>query len=374
MAAERFAWLFVNQIPSMGPLRFHRLLQAAGSADAMAAMTVQELLVAGVEEALASAWHKAFRDSRLWKQAEAEWQRAEKGEFRIVTELDPDYPAPLRELMGRPPVVYVQGLWPLPEGLALGIVGTRRSTAYGEAVAERLTAELVDRSIVTISGLANGIDTVVHRTTLNKEGRTVAALGHGFGHLYPRDNAVLFKRMAEKGTLITEFHFYARPEAFHFPRRNRIISGLSQGVVVVEAGHRSGALITARYAAEQGRDVFAVPGNVFHGSQAGCHQLIKQGAKLVESVDDILEEYAGAFPKRAPARQEPPHPKKWDWSEFSEMERQIMLQLASEPVPIDHLTEAMACSVDRLASALLSLELRGCIRHLPGQHYVANDC
>ena len=138
MATERFAWLFLNQIPSLGPLRFYRLLQAAGSADAILAMTVQELLVADVEEALASLWHGAFRDPRLWKQAEAEWQQAEKGELHLVTELDPDYPAPMRELMGRPPVVYVQGVWPLPEGVALA----RESLQSGRArqVLQRLQA------------------------------------------------------------------------------------------------------------------------------------------------------------------------------------------------------------------------------------------
>src|SRR5262249_24968109 len=159
----------------------------------------------------------------------------EKGEFRIVTELDADYPDPLRELSGRPPVLYVQGHWPLPNRLALGLVGTRHSSPYGEEVAETLTIELVEKDVMTISGMAAGIDTVVHRTTLNKEGQTVGALGHGFQYEFPRSNRNLFQQMREKGTLLTEFPFEAPPEASHFPRRNRIISGLSRGVVVIEA-------------------------------------------------------------------------------------------------------------------------------------------
>ncbi|MFA5974554.1 MAG: DNA-processing protein DprA [Elusimicrobiota bacterium] len=374
MTVERFFWIFLNQVPFLGPLRFHRLLHAAGSAEAILAMPAQGLMAAEVDEALAVHWQEAFRDPRLLRQAEAEQRRADQGDCRIVTELDPDYPASLRELIGRPPVIYVQGAWPLPEGLALGMVGTRQSTSEGEAITERFTAQLAERGVLLVSGLAAGIDTVVHRTALDAQGKTAAVLGHGFEYVFPRENAALYKRMKAKGTLITEFPWSMPPQASNFPRRNRIISGLSRGVVVLEAPRRSGALITARYAAEQGRDVFAVPGPVRQGFSAGCHRLIQQGAKLVETIEDILDEYPGRAPQQAAVPPAMPCPPKKEPHQFAGLERDVMNQLSNQPISVEDLVGRLACPVDQLASALLSLELKGCICHYPGQHYaIKND-
>ncbi len=281
-------------------MRFHRLLHAAQSAEAILKMSVSDLQLAQVEaDQVAQTWFGAFRKAEIWKATDAELEYEIQQKFRIVTEIDADYPERLRELSDRPPVLYVRGSWPVPEGVVIGLVGTRRASSYGLRAAEILTEGLVSQGVVTVSGLAVGIDTQVHRTTLNKEGITVAALGHGFGFLYPKENGRLAEEIVErKGALVTEFAYQSPAESHHFPRRNRIISGLSRGVVVVEAGNRSGALITARYAAEQGRDVFAVPANIFNGHNTGGHRLLKEGAKLVENPQDILDEYQMPDPRR----------------------------------------------------------------------------
>ena len=315
------------------------------------------------------------------------------GDFRAVSERDDDYPKSLRELADRPAVLYVKGRWPLPDKGLIGIVGTRHASRYGMEAANRLTRELVSRQMITVSGLASGIDACAHRTTLEEGGWTVAVLGHGFGYQYPKENAPLFAEIAARGTLMTEFSYDTRPDPVNFPRRNRIISGLSQGVLVVEAGHRSGASITARYAAEQGRDVFVVPGSIFSPQSAGCHRLIKEGARLVETAEEILEEY-GLTPEKpynssspavaggGPIKGADDH----DGSRLtirrddvdrdaglSTSEKELLNFLSSIPLSVDELVELSGSPVDRLAEVLLSLEIKGRIRHMPGQSYVAKN-
>jgi len=289
-----------------------------------------------------------------------------KRDFRKVQCADADYPGPLRELADRPSVLYVKGRWPLPEGaLKIGIVGARLATGYGREAAERLTVDLVRGGVMTISGLASGIDACAHRATLQETGWTVAVLGHGFGYQYPKENAALFEGIAKEGTLITEFPYDTPPLSHHFPQRNRIISGLSRGVVVVEAGERSGALITARCAAEQGRDVFALPGTIFSPQSRGCHRLIKEGARLVESAEEILEEYGLETPSFEPSLNER--------EPLSAQEQQVMQHLSRVPVSIDELVELSGHPVDRLAEVLLALELKGRIQSVPGQRYATRN-
>ena len=292
-----------------------------------------------------------------------------KGEIRKVTDADLDYPKVLREISVRPAVLYVRGRWPLPEdGLTLGVVGSRHATPYGREAAQSITAGLVRAGAVIVSGLAAGIDACSHRATLEQRGWTVAILGHGFGHLFPQENASLFDEIAEHGTLVTEFPYDAPPLAAHFPQRNRIISGLSQGVVVVEAGEHSGALITARCAAEQGRDVFAVPGSVFSPLSLGCHRLIKEGARLVEKAGDILMDYGVGGNSETPPRRY-----KGKVEDLTAFEKEILQALSAAPLSVDELVELSRTPVDRLAEVLLSLELKERVRALPGQRYVAYD-
>ncbi len=302
-----------------------------------------------------------------------------KRDFRQVTEQDAQYPQALRELTDRPPVLYIKGRWPLPETGLIGIVGTRGASAYGLEATERLTIELVRQGIVTVSGLAAGIDACAHRTTLQEGGWTVAVLGHGFGYRYPKKNEPLFDEIAKKGTLVTEFPYDTPPQSCNFPQRNRIISGLSQGVLVVEAGHRSGASITARYAAEQGRDVFVVPGSIFSAQSRGCHHLIKEGAKLVETAQDILEEYSLSSPNASVGDPSLVSNNMMDSrlrgndSGLTPSEKELLKALSSTPLSVDELVEITHQPVDRLAEVLLSLELKGRIQAMPGQRYVAHN-
>ncbi len=289
-----------------------------------------------------------------------------QSEIRCVLDSDPDYPSSLRDIPDKPDVLYVQGRWPLPEEvMKIGIVGARRATPYGMDAAARISSDLSQQGALIISGLAMGIDACAHRACLKEGGWTVAVLGHGFGHEYPRDNARLSKDLAEKGTLITEFDFDVPPRPQHFPRRNRIISGLSRGVVVVEAGEHSGALITARYAAEQGRDVFVVPGSIFNWQSKGCHRLIKEGARLIESAQDLLEEYGAKAPGvRASSKELPP---------LSPAEQELLGHLNSVPLSVDELAELTGHRVDRLAEVLLSLELKGLIMNMSGHRYATHN-
>jgi DNA processing protein len=307
--------------------------------------------------------------------------------IRQVLDTAEDYPKALRELADRPPVLYITGRWPLPETCRIGIVGTRHPSVYGLEATQRLTTELVRRNVMTVSGLAAGIDARAHRATMDAGGWTVAILGHGLGFQYPKENGPLFEKIAKEGTLISEFSYDTGPHSEHFPRRNRIISGLSRGVLVVEAGHRSGAGITARYAAEQGKDVFVVPGSIFSPQSVGCHRLIKEGAQLTTSAEDILEEYGLVPHDVIPADCQPGSSgvnidvigsRITDFRDdnlegLTTPEKELLQRLSVEPVSVDELVELSGWPVDRLAEVLLSLEIKGKIRHLPGQRYHRYD-
>jgi DNA processing protein len=359
---ERRAWIFLNHITDLGPIRFHRLLHFARSAEAILELPVSGLQAAGVSIDLVERWHRALRDPAQLRWLETEMQRLDRGTCHAVIELDDEYPGLLRELSDRPPVLYYKGRWPLPEIGVVGVVGTRRPTPYGLTVTERLVRELTQERITTISGLASGIDACAHEAAIKSGGHTVAVLGCGLGKTYPRENKILQEQIATKGTLISEFPYETEPLAYHFPRRNRIISGLSQGVVVIEAGDRSGALITARYAAEQGREVFAVPGSIFHTESQGCHRLIKEGAKLANHVKDILDEL------KLPKKVESPVAAATEYP-LSALEQHIYNIVSEEPISVDEITHRSAQGFEQVANSLLALELKGIIRHLPGQRY-----
>jgi DNA processing protein len=364
MDNESAAWIFLNHIPNLGPMRFHRLLHAARSAGAILELDASGLTAAGVSIETAERWHKAFRDDALRKEADGEIGLAQKGRLGIVTELDAEYPVRLKELVDRPPVLYYQGNWPdalLPH---IAVVGTRHPTGYGIGIAEKFTRDLIKRNCVTVSGLARGIDTCVHVETLAEKGITIAVLGNGLSQNFPRENFRLQKEISEKGLVLSEFPVKTMPDPRHFPRRNRIISGLSQGVIVVDAGDRSGALITARYAAEQGREVFAVPHALGSPGAPGCHRLLRQGAKLVETADDILEEWSLSL-----IRKEPQGHVEAELPVMDAEERVIFDKLGPEGESIDELVEKLGLPVDRIGCHLLNLELKGLIRSYSGQRY-----
>lgn len=341
-------------------MRFHRLLEKAKSAQAILDFSPEELQSAQVSFATALEWKRAFRDPLQWKRTDEELERASSGEFQILSENDENYPLGLRSLVDRPPVLYVKGKWP-PWTSAIGLVGTRYPSDYGIDMAQSLARQLSRCQVVTVSGLALGIDGAVHQATLEAKGFTIAALGHGLKYQYPRANRRLFEKIPEQGCLVTEFPFGQEATAGHFPRRNRIISGLSQGVVVIEGAMTSGALITARYAAEQGKDVFAVPGRVGDPRAAGPNHLIKEGAGLVEGVRDLLhdaKEMIGENTSNFRAEEK-----------FEGLEAEIMQELRRNPAAVDELAFKLRRPVDQLAGTLISLEIQGKIRQKTGQRY-----
>lgn len=305
----------------------------------------------------------------LRARVEREVRVAEKMGLRLIPVADPTYPAALETLSDAPLVLYMKG--DLPEAVVrVAVVGSRRATAYGRRVAAGLASALALRGVEVVSGGARGIDTCAHIGALEAGGRTVAVLGSGFLNLYPAENAPLFDRIAGSGTLLSEFPLDTSPAPENFPRRNRLISGLSAAVVVVEATEKSGSLTTAGHALDQGREVLAVPGPVSSEQSAGCHRLIQQGAKLVQKVEDILVElcpmYSAAI-RPLPASPENSGPNLADLAP----DEVAVLDLLDDPEPVhlDFLAERAPFGIGRLQAALFSLEVRGAVEQLPGRYY-----
>jgi DNA processing protein len=312
----------------------------------------------------------------LLRRVEAEWDAAVRRDLKIVTTEDADYPSMLADLPDAPVVLFVKG--GLCDGrVRLAVVGSRRATAYGRQMARRLAADLAERGAEIVSGGARGIDTLAHRGALGAGGRTVAVLGCGFSHTYPPENAELFEAIAASGAIVSEFPIDTAPLAENFPRRNRLISALSAGTIVVEATDKSGSLITAGHALEQGREVMAVPGPVTSEQSWGCHRLIQQGAKLVQAVEDVLSElspmYRDALAREATASG-PPGPAPHDRLEHGlSPDERAVLSLFDDPRPVhvDRLAENATFGMARLQTALFGLALRGCIDPVAGGYYVA---
>jgi DNA processing protein len=277
--------------------------------------------------------------------------------------VDPDYPEALAGIYDPPLSLYVRGALQQGDRHAMAIVGTRRGTHYGRDTAKRLAGGLARAGYTVVSGLARGIDTVAHQGALEAKGRTLAVIGSGMDHLYPPDNAELADRIAEQGAVISEFPLVRRPDRTTFPMRNRIISGLSKGIVVVEAGQRSGALITADAALEQGRDVFAVPGRIDNRYADGPNALIRKGAVLVRGVEDILQEcgtlWGGALAKAAAAPRE--------LCRLNEEERSLLGLLEHGEQGVDELIRRSGLGASRVSAVLLALEMKRVIRMLPGR-------
>ena len=276
---------------------------------------------------------------------------------------DPHYPENLLQIYDPPPVVFLKGQIKSSDSLSIAIVGSRKPSPYGRAVAEKLAVDLAALGITIVSGMARGIDTEAHRGALAGGGRTLAVLGCGLDVVYPRENLRLMEQIAGRGAVISEFPPGSPPEAWHFPVRNRIISGLSRGTVVVEASERSGALITADFALEQGRDVMAVPGNVVNALSRGPHRLIKQGARLVEGAGDILDEIG--LEKLFPV----PEAGQGGKMKMSGEEQALYSLLSLEPVSLDELISKSGLAPQKVMAALMYLEIKGLTRQLPGKFY-----
>ncbi len=299
---------------------------------------------------------------------DTECRHADKAGVRITTPADADYPAPLRNIHDPPLALYMRGAWTEPDRHAVAVVGSRRMTRYGHEMAERFARGLARCGFSVVSGLARGIDTVAHRSTLDAGGRTLAVLGGALDRFYPPENAELATAIVAQGAVLSEFPFGREPDKTTFPMRNRLISGLSRGVLVVEAGLTSGALISAHQAIDQGRSVFAVPGRIDSPASHGTHALIKKGACLVETIDDILEEFGELFPgqtgKSKPAQQAPFLPR----PELNADETALLTALAEdECLDVDSLARITALAPGTVNARLVGLELKRLVRMTPGR-------
>ncbi|MGQ9486963.1 MAG: DNA-processing protein DprA [Armatimonadota bacterium] len=290
------------------------------------------------------------------------WQRWNQSNARLLTWRDEGYPPSLREIEDFPPLLFVRGSLQERDRFAVAIVGTRKPTSYGRNVTERLARELSRYGLTIISGGARGIDTAAHTGALRTDGRTIAVLGSGIDVPYPPESAALFNRIANQGAILSEYPPGTPPDTWRFPARNRIVSALSLGVLVVEAPNDSGALITANYALEQGKPVFAVPGNIDTGQSAGCHKLIKEGATLVDSVEDIVR-MLGIAP-------EPPPERPTQLPTLTPIQQKVLHALSLTPKHVDALAEELELPVAQLNAELLMLEMHNLVRRQPGNTYV----
>lgn len=276
-----------------------------------------------------------------------------------------DYPSSLKDIYDPPILLYVKGRMLESDKLAVAIVGSRRATVYGRSVAERIAKDLATRGLTVVSGGARGIDTAAHKGALAAGGRTIAFLGCGINVAYPAENKRLFEAIAESGAVVSEFPLGAEPEPWRFPPRNRLISGMSLGVLVCQSPEASGALITASYAAEQGKDIYAVPGNVDDDRNRGCHKLIQDGAKLVESCEDILEEL-GIGKREGDGGAQLALP----IENLSGQEKTIAALLSLDPMSVDEIIEKSGLPAPLVSGTLTILEMKSIVRRVPGNAYV----
>jgi DNA processing protein len=301
-----------------------------------------------------------------------EFALSKKYGLKILTQNDKDYPQSLKEIPGSPIVLYVKGEFRSRDNLSLAVVGSRRASFYGLEMAEKFSSQLAAYGFTVVSGMARGIDTHAHRGALKQKGRTIAVMGSGFGRIYPEENKELLEEISKSGAVISEFPIDTRPFKQNFPRRNRIISGLSKGVLVVEAAKNSGALITADFALEQGKEVFALPGKVDSGNSFGTNMLIKQGAKIVCTIEDILEELGLgiAVNERLPDESIP------DIEEVKGLTpRELLLYrlLSRGPVFLDEIAEESGMDITEIFSLLLKLQMKKLIKQLPGNQFRRNQ-
>jgi DNA processing protein len=367
-------WLALTQVEGLGVRSAHKLVEHFGSPQSAYMASLTELEACGVPAQVAQA---IFAQAGV-KEAERVIEAAAKSGCRVLTYAHDEYPPLLKQLPDAPVVLYVRGDLGAMSRHAVAIVGTRRPTAYGSQVAHRLASDLAQRQLVIVSGLARGIDSAAHTGALEARGKTVAVLGSGLDVIYPREHKRLADRIVESGALVSEFPLGTSPAPENFPIRNRIISGLSLGVVIVEAAEYSGSLITARLALEQNREVFAVPGNITTAQSFGPNHLIKQGAKLVDQWTDVMEE----LPAEVRMQLLPPgaaSEAQLATSETASLFEQSLTPdqkavfgalRADEALFVDSVVNSAALSQPRVLAALLELEMGGLIRQLPGKNFI----
>ncbi|HSW35756.1 MAG TPA: DNA-processing protein DprA [Candidatus Limnocylindrales bacterium] len=349
----------LNRVKSLGPLRIGALLEHFGTAEEAWKAPLEEFkAVIKVKD-----YAERLQQERHLINPEQEWELLQKKKVKCLTLQDHDYPPLLKQIVHPPQLLYYLGHWLNSDRPMVAIVGSRRCTFYGKEVANRLAIELAEAGVAVVSGMALGVDTAAHRGALEKKGYTAAVLGCGVDQCYPPENADLREDIIASGVVLSEFSVGVTPLPGHFPQRNRIISGLSLGTVVVEATAKSGALITAHFALEQNREVFAVPGNIGSPYSRGCHRLIKEGARLIESAADILEELALGTQILQQLTMELVE------NTLSDNEKTLLARIPYQPIHMDDLIRLHISSAAAVSAVLLSLELKKYIRQLPGKYF-----
>jgi DNA processing protein len=351
-------WVGFNIVRGIGPTRLRALLDYFGDAERAWHAPGEELRRAGLDRRSL----ENLLATRATRDLDQELEKVAAVGAHLLTWESPGYPRLLREISDPPPVLYVKGTITEEDAWAVAVVGTRRASPYGREVTRRLTTALARSGITIVSGLARGIDAEAHWATLRAGGRTIAVLGCGIDQVYPPEHRKLAEEVIAHGALVSDYPLGTRPEGSNFPPRNRIISGLSLGVLVTDAGVRSGALITAGFAAEQGRDVFAVPGSILARGCAGTNALIRDGAKVVLGPEDILEELnLTMVVEQAEVRQVLP---------ADATEAALLARMSAEPTHVDELRQQVGLPIAQVTSTLALMELKGMVRQVGGMKYV----
>lgn len=356
---DKLYWIGFTIVKGIGAVRFQRLLERFGNAESAWRAAPAELAEAGLSLKLIErvvAVREKVDLSQIWEQTQS------KG-IQILTWLDEAYPQRLKEIDQPPPVLYLRGELIPEDTWAVAIVGTRRVTPYGRQVTEEIASFLAANGITVVSGLARGIDSIAHNAALKAGGRTLAVLGSGVDRIYPPENRVLTDQIIEHGAVLSDYAPGTPPESSNFPPRNRIISGLSMAVVVIEAGKTSGALITAEFAAEQGREIFAVPGNILAPQSKGTNKLIQQGAHPLLSASDIMQALnLTRVGQHKAARKVLP---------ADDVEAKLLTAMRDEPLHVDEIRNQTGLPVEKVSSTLVMMELKGMVRQVGNMQYVA---
>jgi DNA processing protein len=359
-------WIILNMIPGVGSLTFRRLVRFFGSPSAVLNVPLKELvMVRGITPVVC----QNIINHRDSIQIDHELDLISRFNCKVITIEDENYPASLKAIYDPPPMLYVKGELLSTDSRAISVVGTRNATNYGKMVAEQLSNQLASRGITIVSGMAHGIDTAAHSGALSASGRTIAVMGSGLDVIYPTENSGLFEKIIGSGAAISELPMGTQPHRGMFPRRNRLISGISLGTLIVEASKQSGAIITADFALEQGREVFAVPGQIFSEMSKGTNELIKQGAKLVDSVEDILDELP-SYTFSSTADEDIKNEDVRIELQLSQDECAIWKVISSSPIHIDDISRQSALPAFKVSSALVMLELKGLVQQLSGKMFV----
>lgn len=359
-------WIGLSSIPGVGRITFRKLVGLFGSPERALSASYDDLRKIGMLSDKVAAAIGSFP----WQDhAKREIATAAEANVAIVTADNAAYPESLRNTPDPPPYLYVKGSLRAEDKNAIAIVGTRKPTHYGTTVTRRIASELSSAGFTIVSGMARGIDTQAHRGALAAKGRTIAVLGCGIDVVYPPENKGLMEEISHsgRGAVVTENPFGTQPEAGYFPSRNRIISGLSRGTVIIEAAEDSGSLITAKYTLEQGRKLFAVPGNIGSLTSKGTNSLIKQGAVLVEGVEDILRNLGMKKMDKGPSMLARPLPA------LTQEESSVLGCITNEPKHIDSIMNESRANAGKLSGVLINLELKGLARQLPGKYFVREE-